>query len=133
MQIGVLKLAGLQTEQCAATLAGALKAVKGVNAVEVSFKNSKATVKFDEALVSPQRLQVVVEDTGFQIAKPVHGEDGACCGGCGGCFALARPRHQHDRSPPQSGRQRPAGTLRVVYRRPRLYRLSRYRMWCPIA
>ncbi|MGB6102328.1 MAG: heavy-metal-associated domain-containing protein [Pusillimonas sp.] len=84
MQIGVLKLAGLETEQCAATLAGALKAVNGVNAVEVSFSNSKATVSFDEGLVSPQRLQVAVEDAGYRIAKPVHGEDGACCGGCGG-------------------------------------------------
>ena len=84
MQIGVLKLAGLQTEQCAATLAGALKAITGVNAVEVSFKNSKATVSFNEDQVSTQRLQVAVEDAGYQIAKPVHGEDGACCGGCGG-------------------------------------------------
>ncbi|AEC21508.1 ATPase, P-type (transporting), HAD superfamily, subfamily IC [Pusillimonas sp. T7-7] len=84
MQIGVLKLAGLETEQCAATLAGALKAINGVNAVEVSFKNSKATVSFNEDQVSSQRLQVAVEDAGYQIAKPVHGEDGACCGGCGG-------------------------------------------------
>lgn len=84
MQIGTLKLAGLETEQCAATLAGALKAIKGVNAVEVSFSKSRATVTYDEGLVSPQRLKVVVEDTGYQVAKPVHGEDGACCGGCGG-------------------------------------------------
>ncbi|NYT58500.1 heavy-metal-associated domain-containing protein [Alcaligenaceae bacterium] len=84
MQIGVLKLAGLQTEQCAATLAGALKAIDGVKAVEVSFKNSKATVSFNEELVSNQRLQVAVQDAGYQIAKPVHGEDGECCGGCGG-------------------------------------------------
>ncbi|NYT84570.1 heavy-metal-associated domain-containing protein [Pollutimonas harenae] len=84
MQIGVLKLAGLQTEQCAATLAGALKAINGVSSVEVSFKNSKATVSFNEEQVSTQRLQVAVEDAGYQIAKPVHGEDGACCGGCGG-------------------------------------------------
>ncbi|MCC2596358.1 heavy-metal-associated domain-containing protein [Pusillimonas sp. MFBS29] len=84
MQIGVLKLAGLQTEQCAATLAGALKAIDGVQAVEVSFKNSKATVSFNEELVSNQRLEVAVQDAGYQIAKPKHGEDGECCGGCGG-------------------------------------------------
>ena len=84
MQIGTLKLAGLQTEQCAANLAGTLMAVKGVNSVEVSFKNSRATIAFNEDQVSKQRLEVAVQDAGFQVTKPVHGEDGACCGGCGG-------------------------------------------------
>lgn len=84
MQIGMLKLAGMQGEQCAGKLALALKAVNGVSNATVSFNDSKATVSYDEGLVSAQRLQVAVEDAGYSIAKPVHGEDGACCGGCGG-------------------------------------------------
>ncbi|UYO93769.1 heavy-metal-associated domain-containing protein [Pollutimonas sp. M17] len=84
MQIGMLKLAGMRDEHCAAKLVQALKAVKGVEDAQVSFGQSKATVSFDESLVSTQRLQVAVEDAGYHIAKPVHGEDGACCGGCGG-------------------------------------------------
>ncbi|MBF6617196.1 MAG: heavy-metal-associated domain-containing protein [Candidimonas sp.] len=84
MQIGMLKLAGMQDEHCAAKLTQALKAVKGVEEAKVSFDQSRATVSFDEFLVSTQRLQVAVEDAGYQIAKPVHGEDGECCGGCGG-------------------------------------------------
>jgi copper chaperone CopZ len=84
MQIGMLKLAGMRDEHCAAKLADALKAVKGVENAKLSFDQSKATVSFDESLVSTQRLQVAIEDAGYQIAKPVHGEDGACCGGCGG-------------------------------------------------
>lgn len=84
MQVGMLKLAGLKNEGCALIVAGALKAVKGVDTAEVSFEKAKASVTFDEGLVSLQRLKVAVEDAGYGIAKPVHGEDGACCGGCGG-------------------------------------------------
>lgn len=84
MQAGMLKLAGLEGEACADKVAQALKAVKGVDAVDVSFDKSKASVTFDEEHVSLQRLKVAVEEAGYAIAKPVHGEDGACCGGCGG-------------------------------------------------
>ncbi|NYT22164.1 heavy-metal-associated domain-containing protein [Alcaligenaceae bacterium] len=84
MQVGMLKLAGMKEEGCAAKVADALKSVKGVDTAEVSFEKAKASITFDEALVSLQRLKVAVEDAGYAIAKPVHGEDGACCGGCGG-------------------------------------------------
>jgi len=84
MQVGMLKLAGLKDEGCAIRLAGALKSVKGVDTADVSFEKAKASITFNEDLVSLQRLKVAVEDAGYSIAKPVHGEDGACCGGCGG-------------------------------------------------
>lgn len=84
MQVGMLKLAGLKDENCATRVAGALNSVKGVDSAEVSFEKAKASVTFNEDLVSLQRLKVAVEDAGYGIAKPVHGEDGACCGGCGG-------------------------------------------------
>lgn len=84
MQVGMLKLAGLKDQACAVTVADALKAVKGVDTAEVSFEKAKASITFDEGLVSLQRLKVAVEEAGYEIAKPVHGEDGACCGGCGG-------------------------------------------------
>lgn len=84
MQVGMLKLAGLKEEGCAIKVAEALKAIKGVNDADVSFDKSKASVSYDGDQVSLQRLKVAVEEAGYQIAKPVHGEDGACCGGCGG-------------------------------------------------
>lgn len=84
MQVGMIKLAGLQGNHCAAKVADALKAVNGVDSAEVSFENAKASVTFNEEVVSLQRLKVAVEEAGYAIAKPVHGEDGACCGGCGG-------------------------------------------------
>lgn len=84
MQVGMLKLAGLKDEGCAIKLKDALKSVKGVNEADVSFDTAKASVTYDEETVSLQRLKVAVEEAGYGIAQPVHGEDGACCGGCGG-------------------------------------------------
>lgn len=84
MQVGMIKLAGLKEESCASRIADALKAVKGVDSADVSFDKAKASVTYNEELVSLQRLKVAVEDAGYEIAQPVHGEDGACCGGCGG-------------------------------------------------
>jgi len=84
MQVGMLKLAGLKDVECATKVAAALRSVNGVDTADVSFEKNKASITFDEALVSLQRLKVAVEDAGYSIAKPVHGEDGECCGGCGG-------------------------------------------------
>ena len=84
METGMLRLAGMKTSQCADVIAKALNAVNGVNNVRVSFEGSKATVMFDENLVSLGNLKTAVEDAGYEIAKPKHGEDGSCCGGCGG-------------------------------------------------
>lgn len=84
MQVGMIKLEGLKDEGCAIKLTDALKAVKGVDNADVSFEKSKASVTYDGELVSLQRLKVAVQEAGYAIAKPVHGQDGACCGGCGG-------------------------------------------------
>ncbi|HRK87046.1 heavy-metal-associated domain-containing protein [Alcaligenes sp. SDU_A2] len=82
MQIGMLRLAGLQNDQCAGKVEAALAATAGVDAASVSYENAKASVRFDESQVSLQDLHAVVQQAGYRIA--VHGEDGACCGGCGG-------------------------------------------------
>lgn len=84
MQVGMLKLAGLRHPECADKVAIALAAIEGVQAADASFENAKASVRFDETKVSLEDLHAAVERAGYQIAKPAHGEDGACCGGCGG-------------------------------------------------
>jgi len=80
----MLNLAGMKDEGCAIKVANVLNALKGVDYADVSFQKAKVSLTFDETLVSLQRLKVAIEDAGYGIAKPVHGEDGACCGGCGG-------------------------------------------------
>lgn len=80
----IIRIGGLQGPACADKLDTALTAIKGVATVSVSLDTQKATVTFDPEQVSKQRLRVAVEDVGYQAIKPVHGEDGNCCGGCGG-------------------------------------------------
>ncbi|MBV2180567.1 heavy-metal-associated domain-containing protein [Castellaniella sp. MT123] len=79
-----LRLVGLRGPDCADKLDRALAAVPGVSQVSVSLADEKATITFDTAQVSTQRLQVAVADAGYEALKPVHGQDGNCCGGCGG-------------------------------------------------
>ncbi len=80
----IIRIDGLQGPACADKLDAALSAIKGVSSVSVSLDTAKATVTFDPDQVSKQRLRVAVEDAGYHALKPVHGEDGNCCGGCGG-------------------------------------------------
>lgn len=79
-----LRLVGLRGPECADKLDRALSAVPGVSQVSVSLADEKVTVTYDTAKVSTQRLQVAVADSGYEALKPVHGQDGNCCGGCGG-------------------------------------------------
>jgi len=84
METGMIRLAGMKGPQCAENIVQAISSLDGVSSVKISFETSKASVLFDEGLVSIDELKLAVERAGYQIAKPVHGEDGACCGGCGG-------------------------------------------------
>ncbi|WP_298014911.1 heavy-metal-associated domain-containing protein [uncultured Castellaniella sp.] len=79
-----MRLVGLRGPDCADKLDRVLAAIPGVSQVSVSLADEKATVTFDTAQVSTQRLQVAVADAGYEALKPVHGQDGNCCGGCGG-------------------------------------------------
>ncbi|MBP6020550.1 MAG: heavy-metal-associated domain-containing protein [Burkholderiaceae bacterium] len=84
MRTETLKVPNMQNDQAVDAISQALGGVEGVNDVSISLQNNKATVSFDESVVSKRRLKAAVEDLGFDVAKPVHGEDGECCGGCGG-------------------------------------------------
>lgn len=79
-----LRLVGLRGPECADKLDRTLSALPGVSQVSVSLADEKATITFDTAQASTQRIQVAVADAGYEALKPVHGEDGNCCGGCGG-------------------------------------------------
>lgn len=83
MEITTLPIVGMTTEQCAVTLANALKAVAGVEKADVSFFSNRAALSFDGGQTSVDALKQTVRNAGFEI-KPVHGEEGVCCGGCGG-------------------------------------------------
>ncbi|MBV6272769.1 heavy-metal-associated domain-containing protein [Alcaligenaceae bacterium CGII-47] len=84
MQTEIMKIGGLQGAACASKIDAALGAVTGVRSVSTSMDTHKATVTFDPELVSKQRLTVAIADAGYEYIKSAHGEDGNCCGGCGG-------------------------------------------------
>lgn len=84
LQTEIMKIGGLQGPACAAKIDTILSAVQGVKTVSTALDTHKATITFDPEQVSKQRLAVAIADAGYEYLKPAHGEDGECCGGCGG-------------------------------------------------
>jgi len=84
MRTETVKIVDMTNQQAADTITQALAQLEGVQDVAISLQDQKATVSFDEALASAHGLRSTIEGLGFDVAQPVHGEDGYCCGGCGG-------------------------------------------------
>jgi len=80
----IIRIGGLKGETCVNTLNSALGAIEGVHEVSTSLASEKATVVYAPETTSKEILRQAVNQAGFEALKPVHGEDGACCGGCGG-------------------------------------------------
>src|SRR5690625_784792 len=79
-----MQLLGLQGSDCVATLDKAISSLDGVAEVTISMSDEKATITYDVAQTSIKRMQAAIKKAGYDSLKPVHGEDGNCCGGCGG-------------------------------------------------
>lgn len=84
LQTEIMKIGGLQGSDCATKIDRILGAVQGVKTAATSLDTHKATITFDPAQTSKQRLAVAIADAGYEYIKSAHGEDGECCGGCGG-------------------------------------------------
>lgn len=83
MEIATLKIGGITCEDCVEKVAGALRALTGVKRASVSFASKHASVNFDPTQVNTAQLKDAVRDAGFEVI-PAHGEEGNCCGSCGG-------------------------------------------------
>jgi copper chaperone CopZ len=57
---------GMSCEGCAATITATLKAVPGVQSVQVSLQDKKATVVADSSQVSPQTIEDAVGKAGYK-------------------------------------------------------------------
>lgn len=90
MQTEILKLTGMSSENCAESVAQALKSVDGVSNVSVSFPHNQAVVQFNEEMVAKPQLHAALKKAGFGVVgvKPVDlsgASGGGGCGGNGGC------------------------------------------------
>lgn len=67
MKTETLKVNGMTCGGCANNVAGALKAVEGVNDAQVSLERKEATVDFDENRTSPEQLKSAVRHAGYEV------------------------------------------------------------------
>lgn len=79
MHIAIFKVQATHDAASAASLTAALEAIDGVAAVDLSTKEGRTTVKYDDTLTSRASIDSVVAATGFRVVPPA-----SCCGGCGG-------------------------------------------------
>lgn len=84
MRTETVKIVDMNNQQAADTISRTLAQLEGVGDINISLQDQKAIVSFDETLASKYGVRMAIEDLGFEVAEPVHGEDGHCCGGCGG-------------------------------------------------
>ena len=69
----VFHVEGMSCEGCQDGIQGALERVAGVREAEVSYKESRASVVYDPAQVSPADLEETIEERGY----PAKLEEGA--------------------------------------------------------
>lgn len=67
MKTETLKVNGMSCGGCAINVAGALKAVEGVNDAHVSLENREATVDYDETRTSSEQLKSAVRHAGYEV------------------------------------------------------------------
>ncbi|MEO7034023.1 MAG: heavy-metal-associated domain-containing protein [Polyangiaceae bacterium] len=83
MQTEHIKVTGMTCGGCTSNVTQALKAVKGVQQVDVSLAGGEATVQFDEQLASPAQLKSAVQNAGYGVNGPKASSDSepkGCCG-----------------------------------------------------
>lgn len=69
MQTGMIKIAGIHTQQDADKILNALHGVWGVLSAEFNLNNHEAVFSYDEKAASQQDFEATVIDSGFGIGK----------------------------------------------------------------
>ena len=80
MKSETLQLLAPLTNTTSTEVVSLLNAVKGVS--EAIATGSSLNIRFDQDVTSTQELSTILQRAGFDVQKPVHGEDGVCCGSC---------------------------------------------------
>ncbi len=66
----LFKVQGMSCQGCAASITRRLQATVGVTAAVVDLAGATATIDYDDAVVTPDSLEKVIEMLGFDV---VHG------------------------------------------------------------
>jgi len=64
-----IRVTGMKCNQCASSVAKALKATAGVQEAEVSFEKGQVVITYDDEKVSEVKLREVINTTGFKVAE----------------------------------------------------------------
>jgi len=82
MQTELLKVTGMTCGGCTGSVTRALKAIRGVEQVDVSLAKGEATVQFDERQASSEQLKSAVRSAGYDVSGATNDERPAkvaCC------------------------------------------------------
>jgi copper ion binding protein len=69
MATTTLKVSGMTCEHCVRAVVGALESRDGVRRADVDLNGGRATVEYDEALVSPRELASAVAEEGYEAEE----------------------------------------------------------------
>ena len=80
MRTELLNVSGMTCGGCSSKITSALKAVSGVDEVNVSLSAGEATVRYDEHVTSPEKLKSAVKGAGYGVdaAQKPQGKGGCC-------------------------------------------------------
>lgn len=86
MKTETLVLTGNTMPGLAGLVQAVLQKLDGVQDVLVIEAKNECSVLFDDKLLSSQTLQAALTDAGYANKKKEsgHGQNGSCCGSCGG-------------------------------------------------
>ena len=65
----VLNVEGMSCAHCVSAVEGAVKALDGVENVQVSLDEKNATVDFDDEKLSVDSIKEAIEDQGFDVVS----------------------------------------------------------------
>ena len=67
METVTMNVKGMTCGGCVASVTRALKAVPGVDAVDVKLQPGQATVRYDASKVAVPKLKAAIEDAGYDV------------------------------------------------------------------
>ena len=65
----VIKIGGMSCVRCSAAVEHALKNVRGINSVEVSYSSGKAKIDYDRESISLKTISKIVKKAGYYVIE----------------------------------------------------------------